>query len=163
MIEIGINGLIRFLSYIAPFITRRMYTQERLASKVKITVGSEGDGVYIQAGQLPRAQVWLEITNLTPFPIEPDRVIVKLSCGQEIAKLTLLERRVIQSTEEQRYLLEQNLTSFQVDALREQSEITKAQLEIYGFFLSKVHNFSIINKYISTNNVRVVNLGLNKP
>ncbi len=163
MIEIGINGLIRLLSYIAPFIVRRMYTPERLASKIKITISSEGDGVYIQAGQLPRAQVWLEITNLTPFAIEPDRIIVKLTCTYQIAKLVLLERRIIESTEEERYLLDESLSSFQVDSLRGAGKIEEAQLEIYGYFLSKVHNFSIRNKYISTKNVRVVNLQAKQP
>lgn len=155
MVELGINTLVRLLVNIAPFMLRLFYKQEQLANKVKIAIRSEGEGVYIQVGQLPSARVWIGITNLTPFTIEVDRIVSKLTYGHQIAKLTSLDRRTIKSTEEETFLLEESLNESQVEALKDKSNTDEARLEIYAFFISKVHNFAINHRYINTRNVQV--------
>lgn len=163
MVELGINTLVRLLVNIAPFILRLFYKQEQLANKVKIAISSEGEGVYIQAGHLPSARVWIGITNLTPFTIEVDRIVSKLTYGHQIAKLTSLDRRIIKSTEEETFLLEESLNESQVEALKDKSNTDEARLEIYAFFISKVRNFAINHRYINTRNVQVLNLEQKKP
>ena len=62
------------LSYVAAFALRWYWSERRLASRIRTTIRSEHDGITINGGEIPEFYAWLEIQNLTPFPIEVDRL-----------------------------------------------------------------------------------------
>ena len=74
MFEILKEFAVKALGRVLPFLVSWYYKPDKLAKKIKIQVRGAGDGVVFECGELPYVRAWLEITNLSPFPVEFERL-----------------------------------------------------------------------------------------
>lgn len=97
MLNILTDFLIKLLGQVVPFTLRWYYSPEKIAEKIKIRVCSEGEGIALWGGELPYAQAWLEITNLSPFPVRFDRIYGNFWYGTRLASFFLLQQQLVDS------------------------------------------------------------------
>lgn len=72
------KGLIR---YVPGFLLRRHFTAEKLAELVYCDLAPRGEPAHINVGQVASAQVYLQLINLSPFPVEMDRGQFDMNSG----------------------------------------------------------------------------------
>jgi hypothetical protein len=66
----------KLVTWLPGFLLRLWWPQERLASRISIDVRPRHSPVQINGGEISRADIWLELQNAGPFPVELDRMIV---------------------------------------------------------------------------------------
>lgn len=92
MLSILSDFFVKFLAQVLPFLLRWYYKPEKIAAKIKVRISSDGDGIVFWGGEMPRAQAWLQITNLSPFPIRFDRIYGYFWYGTQLAPFFLLKQ-----------------------------------------------------------------------
>lgn len=147
----------RFVSLFAAFALRLFWTEKRLAARIKITVSSEHEGIRIDAGELPNFHGWIEIINLSPFPIEIDRLYGELFYGARIASFTWLDRATVSPSSEQKVRIGCDLTDAQARYLRRTYGRNKTRLSVNGHFVCRVRGFRVSGRSIESSNVEVIN------
>jgi len=88
-----LKGLIRHLPSI---VFRWYYTPERLSSLVYCDLSPRGESVAIDLGQVTSARIFLQVINLSPFPMEIDRAQLQLNCGGANIDFVQLKRTKIE-------------------------------------------------------------------
>lgn len=73
-----LKGLIKHLP---SFLFKRHFTAKRLADLVYCDLVPRGEAAYINVGAVASANVYLQVINLSPFPVEMDRAQLNMNCG----------------------------------------------------------------------------------
>ena len=60
--------------YVPDYFLRRSFSEHKVISHVKMDVRSRGDSVNLRLGQLPTCEVWLQVINHTPFPLDVETI-----------------------------------------------------------------------------------------
>lgn len=140
-------------------ILKRMYPLERLESLIHVDIKPRHDSVMINLGSSGNAQVWLQITNLSPFEIILDRSELNLFCGSKI-KLSSIIPKTLKPFEITNHFVESNAIS------TSQTEDIRLNIQHGSFILdgqlsmqSAIHS---LVKHISLDGVnpRFINLQL---
>jgi hypothetical protein len=77
-----IYGVVKvLLRYMPNFLLRRYYNAERLANLVYCDLLPRSDSAQLDLGQVTSAQVFLQVINLSPLPIELDRAQLLMHYG----------------------------------------------------------------------------------
>ena len=69
------------LQHLPSFLLRRYYSAERLANLVYCDLLPRSDSAQLDLGQVTSAQVFLQVINLSPLPIELDRAQLLMHYG----------------------------------------------------------------------------------
>lgn len=147
---------IKSAGHVAPFLLRRYYTPARIADKVKVRVCGEGDGITLWGGELPYAQAWIEITNVSPFPIQIDRIYGHFWYGTRLAPFLHLKEQHVGSGEEVRLYLVGDLTRPQADYIQRNLGKLETKLTL-GLHAETTVNPFELERELRTNNVRLNN------
>lgn len=156
MLSVLTDFFVKLFAQIVPFALRWYYSPAKIAEKIKIRVCSEGDGITLWGGELPYAQAWLEITNLSPFPIRFDRIYGNFWYGTRLAPFFLLKQHLVGSAQEIRVYIVSDLTRSQAEYIRKNSGKMEAKLTLGALGECKVNSFEL-DREIRTNNVRLNN------
>jgi hypothetical protein len=157
--ELVLRILVKFFGYLLPFTLRWWYSPQRLADGLNIFISSESDGVEFWAGDLPYVQVWIVITNQTPFALELDRCFGSFGFGLPVCEFAHLERRCIAANGKLSFMLRTNMTAFQLEYVRKmRGQFDKVSLDFQGQFLCSVSTFNF-QRRISTTHFRLRNFG----
>jgi hypothetical protein len=156
MFELLKDFLIKVLGLVLPFVVSWFYKPAKLDKGIKIRIRGEGDGVAYFCGELPKVNIWLVITNLTPFQVEIDRIYGQLVYGCVIGEVIHLKRHSIKSAEEKEVLLQLSLNEYQEKHIRQNLEKVETKLYLGAYVTSKIHNIEL-SREITTNNVRHLN------
>ena len=159
MFEAVRDLLLKALGVLLPTILGWVYKPEWIASLVRLRVGSGGEGITVQGGDLPYLRIWLQATNLSPFTIEFDRVIVQVQLGGGVVgEFTHLHKHKLKPSSEEQFLLEGALSTAQLAYLARQQVGTGVGATLYltAFINCKVHNFEL-KRHVQSNNVRYLN------
>ena len=160
MFELLTKATVKLLGFLMPFSLRWYFTAQRLANNVKIRIASDGEGIEFWAGDLPRIEAWVIITNLTPFALELDRCYGSFGFGQPICEFMNLERRQLAANAEERFMLRASMTVFQVEYVRRiQEKNDRASIDFHGNLSCSVNRFSL-DKQIETKHLRLCNFNL---
>lgn len=152
-IKIAVSALAKVL----PFTLRRVYPPERIADLVTIRISSESEGIEFWNGDIPKARVWVEITNRSPFTLELDRAYGSFEYGSNMERFWYLKREEIPPTTEVRILLEASLTKEHVVVIqRLMASNPNPVVNINAGLLCKVHNFCV-NRRLQTAHHKLVN------
>jgi len=162
MFELLKEFAIKSLGQLLPFLVRWYYKPEKLAGKIKIQIRSSGDGVIFDCGELPYVRAWLEITNLSPFPVEFERVYGHFWYGTRLSPFFFLKRFGVESAHDTEIFLEADLTNAQAEYIkRNKGKMEhKLSVSVSAYVLCKVNNFEI-QREVRTNNARLQNVGGN--
>jgi hypothetical protein len=148
---------LKALGALLPTILGWVYKAHWIDTRLKLRVGSEGDGITVQGGELPYIRVWLQATNLSPFTVEIDRVIAQVQLrGGVIGEFVHLHKHELKPSSEELFLLEGALSSLQLAYLSRQQGGSEAVLYLTAFVNCKVHNLQL-KRTVQTGNVRYLN------
>lgn len=156
MFELLIELLIKVLGKILPTAVSWFYKPEKLNKGIKVRIRGEGDGVAYFCGELPKVNIWVEVSNLTPFTIEIDRIYGQLSYGCAIGEFIHLKRHIVPPADEKLVLVEMTLNEHQENHIRKNLGKVETKLFLNAYINSKIHNLELTRE-INTNNVRLVN------
>lgn len=160
MFELLTKATVKLLGFLMPFTLRWYFTGQRLADNVKITVASDGEGIEFWAGDLPRIEAWVVITNHTPFALELDSCYGSFGFGQPLCEFMNLERRQVAANAEDRFMLRASMSVFQAEYVRKmQKENDRASIDFHGNLSCSVNRFSL-DKRIETTHFRLSNFNL---
>lgn len=148
---------VKLLAQVFPFLLRWYYKPEKIAAKIKVRISSDGDGIVFWGGEMPRAQAWLEITNLSPFPIRFDRIYGYFWYGTQLAPFFLLKQQTVDAAHEIRICIQAQLAQSHAEYIRNNQGKMEAKLELGALGICKVNQFELIRD-IQTNNVRMENI-----
>lgn len=157
MFEIISRVAQRALSWGASFALRWYWSEQRLASDVRTVLPGDRQAVRIDGGENPSVAVWLELQNLTPFPIEIDRLFGEIFCGCRIASFVYLDRRLIQPLKTEIVHIQADMTDGQARSLRISQE-KRVRLTLNGFIACRVRGFRLYGRNIESGNVEITNI-----
>lgn len=162
MVELLQEFIIKVLGRVLPILVRWYYKPEKLAKKIKIQVHSSGDGVIFDCGEMPYARARLEVTNLSPFPVELERVYGHFWYGTRLSPFLYLKRVKVAPAHDAEIYIEADLSSAQVSYIK-RNKVRMEQgmdqkLSVSAYVLCKVNNFEI-QREVQTNNARLQNTG----
>jgi hypothetical protein len=148
---------LKLLGALIPTILGWVYKAEWISARIKLRVGSEGEGITVQGGELPYLRVWLQVTNLSPFTIELDRLIAQVQLrGAVVGEFVHIHRHTIKPSSEEQFLLEGNLSSAQMAYLVRQPTTAESMLYLAAYINCDLHNLEV-RRNVQTSNVRYLN------
>ncbi len=161
MLEIVASPILRallLLRLVPAFLLQWYWTEKRLASNVQTMVRGDGQGIKIDGGEIPYFSSLLEVQNLTPFPIEVDRLFGDVFCGGRIASFVSLERKAIKSLASEQVFIRADMTDAQARYLANTYKTNRVHIVLSGFILSRIRGFSLIGRRIESTNVEIINV-----
>jgi len=123
----------RVMSYIFGFIMKKYYTKQKLASMVKINVSSEHSGITVNCSELPDARAWLEVTNLSPFPVTILGIEAELYLSGRVARFISLCNEEISPSDEGRVFIQTDLNGRQAEHVKRNKGVDNPRLNIKMF------------------------------
>lgn len=147
---------LRYLSRVFGFLMKWYYTSERLSDAVRVEVSSEGDGVVVNCGDPAEAHAWLQITNLSHFPVRVEGVEAVLSLAGNVGRFTRLTRVDVEPSSVERVLIEASLSDGQVRCIQTGRVYGAQRLSVHVLFGCRVRDFSA-SRDIDITNIRFLN------
>jgi len=158
MLELLKDFGLKALGYLVPFVLAWFYPPEKIAVDIKFRVRGDGDGVTYEGGELPKVSIWIRASNLSPFNIEVDRLVVRLYFGACYGEWSDVRRRKLSASKEGEWLVEAALTERQLAYIqRNLPSKPQTRLAITAFINSSLHDFETTVS-ADTGNVRFMNL-----
>jgi LEA14-like dessication related protein len=149
--------MIRVMSYLFGFIMKKYYTKQKLSSMVKVNISSEHSGITVNCAELPDARAWLQITNLSPFPITVHGIEAELYLSGRVARFVSLSNEEIEPSSEGRLFIQTDLTGRQADHVKRNKGIDNPRLNIKMFLSCRLSKFEIDAREITTKNIEFMN------
>ena len=160
MLDLLGTGLLRTAAWALPTVAKRIYDEEKLTSKIKIRVRSEGDGIVINCGEMPYVHIWLRITNLSPIDIEIDRIFGEIYCGSKLANFQDLNRREVKTSTESEAYINVSLTSEHSAFLRRNRQNNfQTTISVSAYIYSTLHNYQLPVRELQVRNPEFQNCG----
>ena len=156
MFEIIISWILKVLVKIAPWVFRWLYSHEKLAGLIDITINSENDGLVVNCADLPDARAWIEITNLSPFKLKLVGTEAVLYWVGRAAEFQSLQRLEISPHAKERIIVETSLNDRQAAHVTKNHELAKPRLYVQLYFESSIRSIHK-QRDIQTSNVRLLN------
>jgi hypothetical protein len=98
----------------------------------------------------------LRVTNLSPFPVELDRVVGQLSYGSFACDLVFLRRQTVLAAQEKEILLASALTEGQSRQIGRDQGLSEARMNFTAYLNCEIHDFEV-TKQTNSGNVRFLN------
>ena len=104
------------VSSLPNFVLRKYFGSERLSELLYVDIRPRGDPINLDLGKLPRAEVWLQVINHSPFDIHVEKVSAELCCGSTTISLRMdMPRTTMAHSTDDGILLKADLTDAQAD------------------------------------------------
>jgi hypothetical protein len=160
MLELLRDLVLKVVAIVAPFAVAWFYKPERIAADLKIRVRGHGDGVSFEGGELPKTRIWFLVSNLSPFRVEIDRLVIQVAYGAVIGEIAHVKKHSIAASREAEFLVEASINEYQIAYIRKNlSQKPQTELCVTAFVTSKLHDFETTSN-VSTNNVRLLNVAV---
>ena len=156
MFEAIRSWAVKILAKIMPSIFRWIYSHEKLAGLVDVTINSENDGVVVNCSELSDARVWIEITNLSPFKLKLVGTEAVLYWVGRVAEFQSLQRIDILPYTKQKLLIESSLNESQAAHIRKNHASDNPRLHIKLYFESSIRDIEK-HRDMQTTNIRLLN------
>lgn len=148
--------LLQLIPGLRPLAWRKIYSDERLDQEIRIGARGDGGGIELyRDGDNGRAQVWLDVVNLAPFPIEIDRITGDLTvAGVAVAQINAVDRHTISAKRWGDVYVQFPLSAGQLDAVTLQLKHrpdAKAGLRIRVYLESGIRNVGLTRQFESGN------------
>jgi len=123
---------------------------------VEVTIGSENTGLEVNCGELPSSQVWLEITNLSPFELNLIGTEAILYWVGRVGEFSSLQRLAIKPHSKARIHLETSLNELQSVHIKKNHNLNRPRLYVSLYFESSVRAINKVRD-IETSNISLLN------
>lgn len=156
--EIPFSGtIIRILSKVFGFVMKKHYTKQKLSGMVKVAINSEHSGIIINCSELPDAKAWIEVTNLSPFPVTIHGIEAELYLSGRVAIFVNLFNQEVPPSDQERVFIQTILNGRQADNIKKNMGIDKPRLNIKMFLSCNLRTFEIDGREIATKNIEFIN------
>lgn len=151
--------LIKLTNYLFSSIFRRYYTQQKLSDLLEINVSSEPASFTVTCSELPRASVWIEINNLSPFLVAVQELEAEFYLSGRVAKFVRILNIDIKAQASERLFIETDLTGMQVEYIRKHKRCQTAALKVNCLASCRLSSFVITDREVSLKNIQFVDCG----
>jgi len=141
MNEIITSSIWKLFGWLPGFILKRIYPPRRFSELIVIDVRPRHDPVQLNFGEIPHVDVWLQITNRSPFQVELDRVHVVVHYGVGTTDLYNLERVKFGSNTSQDIYVRGFLTDSYAISGSNQPDDVECSILVSAEFNSRITNF----------------------
>lgn len=151
------SWLWKLVAWLPGFILRLVFTSKRLLTLIQIDLRPRHDPVTLNFGEIPYAQVFLQVTNRSPFTVELDRLRIELFYGSGSANLFYLDRTQLKSgTTTDIYIQGELSDGYATSGSRIKDE-ARCEIEIRAEFNSRIASFSVRTGRLEGIRPRIVN------
>lgn len=159
-ITIGaISAIWRLFTWLPAFYLRRVFTKARLSELILFDLRPRFDPATINLGESASYEIWLQLTNLSPFLVEFDQASFKFFCGGVTLKSSILEHMKFESGQTQAFSIDGSIDHGQANQIARTLDNLNARLEGVMEFKSDLHSFSKKRWSLSGINPRILNAG----
>jgi len=156
--EIPFSGtIIRALSKVFGFVMKKYYTKQKLSSMVKVNIGSEHSGIIVNCSELPDARAWIDVTNLSPFPVTIHGIEAELYLSGRIARFVNLFNQEVPPSNQERVFIQTGLNGRQAEHIKNNKGIENPRINIKMFLTCDLRAFEIDDREITTKNIEFIN------
>ncbi len=147
MKDIAVSVGWKIVARLPGLIVRRFLAPERLASRVRVDLRSNGPGEFFLGGAIPTLRLWFTVKNWSAFPVVLDRMSFEICADQLVCTGVIVDRIAVPGpgeTEHRPHFLT-CLSSAQMAQLRRQPPTNgTVRLTVHGcaYFWSKLGWFS---------------------
>ena len=146
------------MAWLPGFVLRLVFTSKQLSTLIQIDLRPRHDPVTLNFGELPYAQIFLQVTNKSPFTIELDRLHLELFYGSGVANLFYLDRTQLKSgTTTDIYVRGELSDGYAISGSRIKEE-TRCEIEIRAEFNSRIASFAVHTGRLEGVRPRIVNV-----
>jgi hypothetical protein len=157
MIEILTDFVVKVLGWAMPATLRQLYPKEKILKLIKVRVAAEGAGIEFWAGELPRAKVFVTLTNLSPFPLELDRAFGKFFYGSALTDFSYLKVEEIPPASEKQISIETDLTKEHIAVIQAcRAANQNPTVEFNAHLHCSIHDLDL-TRVLQTSHYRLVN------
>ena len=155
MFEATKDLILKILGSLIPKLFGLAYKADWISEKIKLRPRTEGEAITFNCSELPTIQIWIQATNLSPFTIEIDRLLVQVQYGGHIGEFVALRRTSVMPVAEALIRIDGSLTEKQVTYLRAIKNTSYATLYLTAFINCAVHDLEI-TRSLQTTNLRLI-------
>lgn len=149
MDALSISSIWKLLTWLPKFILRIIFTRERLRDLILFDVRPRYEYATINLGAVASFDMWLQITNISPFHVELDRSSFNFQCGGVKLRSNLLERIPISSGETRVLHVEGTLSDGEANYIAQNIANHDSSLRGILEFNCKLHSFSKNNWHLT--------------
>ncbi|MFC7514083.1 hypothetical protein ACFQUU_03595 [Herbaspirillum sp. GCM10030257] len=139
---ISISSIWKLLRWLPGFVLRRIFTKERLGDLVVVDVRPRYEYATVNLGEVSSFQIWLQLSNLSPFAIELDRAELRFWCGGVVSKACILKKKKLTSGEVCGIYIDGSISDGQANHIARHVHNHGSAIEVDIEFNCSLHNFS---------------------
>lgn len=163
MDAISIGAVWRFLTWLPNFVLRRVFTKQRLSEMMLFDIRPRFDPATFNLGKPASYELWLQITNISPFLVTLDQASFKFVFGGVRLESHLLEHLHFPSGETTTFHIDGPINEEQAEHMAQHVDSeTGAHLAGVLEFNCPLHNFSKNTWQLNQIRPRFVNAHLRK-
>jgi hypothetical protein len=142
MTDIPISGLLKLaFKWLPSWMLRWYYSKDKLSKLVYVDIQPRGQSTVVDLGPCASVRMWLQLINLSPFPIELDRADFRFQFGGTEMQLPVLNKQVIESGAMINLSLNGPIADGHADQMHRNSSRSEGSLSGNIEFNCKVHSF----------------------
>jgi len=151
--------LVSIYSFIPKLILNHRFKDTRLDSLISLDVRPRGESVQLDLGELPKCQVWLKLTNHSPFDLDIESIKGDLNYyGCTISLETNQHIDIYKHSSNENILLEGPLTGEQAEHCSRYNEGTLPSLTIRSRVKTRLGVFKKQSRGLQAVNVQLLNI-----
>lgn len=143
---IPIGSVWSFLRWLPHFVLRRFFPRARLGELQYVDISPRHESVRLDLGEVPSISIWLQLINLSPFPVELDRAEFELNCLGGVAKVAVLRKQTLEPGAIERLYLNGPISDGCANAISRNraANVAEAEASLSGHieFNCKLHPFA---------------------
>lgn len=160
---LSISSIWRLLTWLPKFILQRIFTREKLRDLILFDVRPRNEYAIINLGEVASFELWLQLTNISPFEVELDRCSFDFQCAGITLKSNILQRISIFSGETKFLHVRGSITDGEANHIARNVNNHNSFLEGILEFNCKLHHFSKNNWHLNGVLPRFFNLSQRLP
>lgn len=146
---LSISSIWKLLTWLPKFVLSRIFTKEKLRDLILLDVRPRYEYARVNLGEVASFELWLQITNISPFEVEIDRASFDLQCSGVSLKSNILERIPVSSGETKVLHVKGSMSDGEANHIARSMDNHNSFLEGIMEFNCKLHGFSKNNWHLA--------------
>jgi len=139
---LSITEIWKYFRWVPGFVMSRLFTKERLADLVLIDVKPRHESVRVNLGEVASYDLWFQVINMSPFPIELDRAEIIFSCIGTRLKTHYIKKTKYQPGEVSSLYINGDIDSDKADRIAKLYNKNTSSISLHCEFNCNLHDFT---------------------
>ena len=154
---LSITEIWKYLKWLPGFILRRMFTKQRLADLVIIDVRPRHQSVRANLGDVASYDIYFQIINMSPFPIELDRAEIEYYCAGTQLKAQHIKKVSYAPGEIATLYISDEINEAKANQIARHFNKNDSRINLHLEFNCKLHDFTISQRSLEGVNTEFIN------